>query len=198
MLGHEDPDPITHREVGDTGADGVHHSGAVVVGDHLGEFELLARARPLPVLPVGRVDTGKHDAHPHLPGIGVGNLTVLRLQNRDVACSGVGDRLHETHNAMRGGRCSNVPARVRRAPDAAITSPRWWRCTSRSVPCLTGCHHPPDPTDKHPPHRPHCRGFQGREVRQRQGFSRPRRARRPGSRPTPGHAACQERPGPKE
>ena len=102
MLGHENPDPVTHREVGDTGADRVHHSGAVVVGDHLGELELLARVRAHPVLPIGRVDTRQHDAHPYLPDVGIGNLTVVQLKNRGISSLGVGDRLHETHNAMRG------------------------------------------------------------------------------------------------
>ena len=122
MLGHEDPDAVADCEVGDTGADGVDDSGAVVVGDHLGELEVLAGARALAVLPVGGVDAGQHDAHPHLPDVGIGNLTVVQLKNRGISSLGVGDRLHETHNAMRGRGCSER-RRCRRQSGRAVISP---------------------------------------------------------------------------
>ena len=83
--GQGQPDPVTDVEVLDAGADGVHHTGAVLIGHDFREGQRLARFGAAARLPVGGVHPGDHDPHAYLPAPRVADLAVNELKDRRVA-----------------------------------------------------------------------------------------------------------------
>ena len=85
------PQPHTLADAGpiDALADGVDHSGAVLVRHLLREADPLAAG-----FPVGRVDPRHAHGDPHLAGSGLGHRPVDEVQDRGVAGCGVDDCAH--------------------------------------------------------------------------------------------------------
>ena len=73
-----DPDPLADQHRVDALADGLDRARAVLVR----RLAVRARVGVAPGLPVGRVDAGEGDAHPHLAGPGLGDGPVDQLAGR--------------------------------------------------------------------------------------------------------------------
>ena len=88
-----DPDPQIQQRRLDALADGIDHTGAVLVRN-LWRVHSRTGLAATTRLPVGRVDAGAVDPHSHLTRTGIGQRPIDEGQDVGVAGHGVLDRTH--------------------------------------------------------------------------------------------------------